>query len=105
MDTVNNARAAAREILQHGTGIEDRAQAAAAYIRSLIRDGDIGYLCELVTEQSQQVILKRASLLAQALDTNRGTDHAALGAHECDAVWACLDDEISAVIDELRRAA
>lgn len=107
-DSMDNARRAARDyLLSRGfhrgstVGPEESGRATAAYIRSLIRDGDLIYLCELLTELPDSVLLKRFSLIAQALDTNGGEDHKAIGAHECDGVSGYLAAEIDAVIADL----
>ena len=107
-NSIDNARRAARnKLLDLGCTFEDApdldatAQATAAYIRSLVQDGDLGYLCELIGEQQDAWLLKRFSLLAQALDSNHTADHAAIGAHEADGAYSYLGKEIDQIISEL----
>ena len=107
-NSIDNARLAARnKLLDLGCSFENApdmdatAQAAAAYIRSLVQDGDLGYLCELITEPPDAWLLKRFSLLAQALDSNHSADHAAIGAHEADGACSYLSKEIDQIISEL----
>ena len=107
-NSIDNARRAARDkLLGLGCSFEDSpdmdatAQATAAYIRSLVQDGNLGYLCELIGEQPDAWLLKRFSLLAQALDSNHSADHAAIGAHEADGAYSYLSKEIDRVISEL----
>ena len=107
-NSIENARRAARnKLLDLGCTFENTpdldaaAQATAAYIRSLVQDGDLGYLCELITEPSDAWLLKRFSLLAQALDSNHSADHAAIGAHEADGAYSYLSKEIDQIISEL----
>ena len=107
-NSIDNARRAARNtLIDLGCTFEDApdldatAQATAAYIRSLVQDGDLGYLCELIGEQPDAWLLKRFSLLAQALDSNHSADHAAIGAHEADGAYSYLSKEIDRVISEL----
>ena len=107
-NSIENARRAAREkLLDLGCSFEQTpslnsvGQATAAYIRSLIQDGDLGYLRELAGEQPDAWLLKQSSLIAQALDSNHTADHAAIGAHEADGACSYLSKEIDQIISEL----
>ena len=107
-DSMERARQAAREkLLDLGCSFEQTpslnsvGQATAAYIRSLIQDGDLGYLCELIGEHPDAWLLKRFSLLAQGIDSNHSADFAAIGAHEADGACSYLSKEIDQIISEL----
>ena len=73
---------------------ENAGKATAAFIRSLIQDGNWSYLDELTSELPDAAKGKLWSLVAQALDTNESADDAETGAHLRDAATTYLADEI-----------
>lgn len=108
MKTQDNARRAARdELLQAGyyrgqyldqTGYD---LAAAAYIRSLIRDGDVGYLVELFSENSDANLLKLYGLIAQSIQDRQARSSDAVGNYMGDMIGSYLTAEVEAAIEML----
>ena len=110
-NSIRNARRAAKDRLwamgynhdtvdSAGVGI-----ACAAYIRSLVQDGDLGYLTELLVEHNDGNMLKIFTLLAQCLETNRDDQFTALGSYTADLAATYLGNEIDDVISELQEVA
>ena len=108
MKTQDNARREARDaLLQAGyyagqhidqTGYDI---AASAYIRSLIRDGDVGYLVELFSENSDANLLKLYSLIAQSIQDRTVVASDAVGEYLGNIIGSYLENEIAHAVDGL----
>lgn len=108
MRTQQNARREARDALfgagyyagQHidQTGYDI---AAAAYIRSLIRDNDVAYLVELFSENSDANLLKLYSFIAQAIQDRSVVASDAVGQYLGDLIGSYLENEIEAAALDL----
>jgi hypothetical protein len=111
-NTIDNARKAAARALEREDAyrgeplsLEQASRAAAEYIRSLIRDRATGYLREILSECSNDGLLRLMSKIAQALETNDNFDCIAAGSYHADLVASYLTNEIEAAADSLESRA
>jgi hypothetical protein len=105
MNTIDNARQAAARALEREDAyrgeplsLEQSGKACAEYIRSVIRDGDTGYLRELIAECSDDGLLRLMSLIAQSLDSNEPLDLINSGSYQADLVASYLTNEVSEAV-------